>query len=167
MKKIIKLTESDLTKIVKRIINESQDPLSQFTKEELDNIYDRVGRLSQPGFFEDDEAESYLFYTVAKKDENLYGSLVDWLEKNGIYNPRLRQGHRLKTVNESQDPLSQFTEEELEKIYKEVLNMSNPVFFEDWEARNYLYYKVANKDEELFDSLVQWMNGKGFDTRNL
>ena len=101
MKKIIKLTESDLTKIVKRIINESQDPLSQFTKEELDNISDRVGRLSQPGFFEDDEAESYLFYTVAKKDENLYGSLVDWLEKNGIYNPRLRQGHRLKTVNES------------------------------------------------------------------
>ena len=72
-----------------------------------------------------------------------------------------------RIINESQDPLSQFTEEELEKIYKEVLNMSNPVFFEDWEARNYLYYKVANKDEELFDSLVQWMNGKGFDTRNL
>jgi hypothetical protein len=69
--------------------------------------------------------------------------------------------------NESQDPISKFTEEELGKIYQEVLNMSNPVFFEDWEARNYLYYKVANKDKELFDSLVQWMDGKGFDTRNL
>jgi hypothetical protein len=70
------------------------DPLSQFTPEELNKIYDTVGRLSQPGFFEEDEAESYLFYTVAKEDENLYGSLVDWLERNGLDNPRLRHGYR-------------------------------------------------------------------------
>jgi hypothetical protein len=50
-----------------------------------------------------------------------------------------------------------------------VINMSQPEFFEDWEARNYLYYEVANKDEELYDSLVKWImdNKKDFDTRNL
>jgi hypothetical protein len=117
-KSFIRLTESELTRLIKRIVKENEmsdddmsddyygmdmegddenldmDPLSQFTPEELNNIYDTVGRLSQPGFFEDDEAESYLFYTAAKEDKNLYDSLVDWLEKNGIDNPRLRQGHR-------------------------------------------------------------------------
>jgi len=109
MKKIIRLTESDLTRLIKRIVEENEmfdndmegddenldmDPISQFTPEELDTIYDTVYRLSQPGFFEEDEAESYLFYTVAKEDQNLYDSLVDWLERNGLDNPRLRHGYR-------------------------------------------------------------------------
>jgi hypothetical protein len=118
MKKTIRLTESELTELIKRIVEENEmfdddmsddyygmdmegddenldmDPLSQFTPDELNKIYDRVGRLSQPGFFEDDEAGSYLFYTVAGEDQNLYDSLVDWLEKNGIDNPRLRHGYR-------------------------------------------------------------------------
>jgi hypothetical protein len=109
MKKTIRLTESELTRLIKRIVEENEmfdndmegddenldmDPISQFTPEELDTIYDTVYRLSQPGFFEEDEAESYLFYTVANKDENLYNSLVDWLERNGLDNPRLRHGYR-------------------------------------------------------------------------
>jgi hypothetical protein len=124
MKKVIRLTESELINVIKNIIIENDgddkyhdkdmemsdeyydedmegdnenldmDLLSQFTPEELNKIYDRVGRLSQPGFFEEDEAGSYLFYTVAGEDQNLYDSLVDWLEKNGIDNPRLRHGYR-------------------------------------------------------------------------
>jgi hypothetical protein len=74
-----------------------------------------------------------------------------------------------RIINESQDPISKYTEEELENISREVINMSQPEFFEDWDAKNYLYYEVANKDEELYDSLVKWIkdNKKGFDTRNL
>ena len=92
MKKIIRLTESDLTKIVKRIIkeniefniNDTIDPLSQFTSEELMKIKENVIRYSQPGFFEDYEARLYLYYNVAKEDKTIYDSLVEWLERNGV-----------------------------------------------------------------------------------
>lgn len=74
--------------------NLDMDPISQFTPEELNKIHDTVYMLSQPEFLDKDEAESYLFYTVAKEDENLYNSLVDWLKRNGLDNPRLRHGYR-------------------------------------------------------------------------
>jgi hypothetical protein len=82
MKKVIRLTESDLTRIVKRIINESQDPISKYTKEELENISREVIKMSQPEFFEDWEARNYLYYEVANKDKKLYDSLVKWIMDN-------------------------------------------------------------------------------------
>jgi hypothetical protein len=82
MKKVIRLTESDLTRIVKRIINESQDPISKFTEEELEKISRMVINMSQPEFFEDYEARNYLYYEVAKKDKKLYDSLVKWIMDN-------------------------------------------------------------------------------------
>ncbi len=89
MKKVIRLTESDLTKIVRKIIKESEslestDILSQFTNEELMVIKDNVIRYLQPGFFDDWEAASYLRHEVANNDEDLYKALIDWLGKNGV-----------------------------------------------------------------------------------
>jgi len=90
MKKIVRLTESDLHRIVKRVIKENDEsmgdmgPISQFTPSELMDIKDNVIRYSQPGFFEDNEAGIYLFYTVANGDQSLYDSLVDWLGRNGV-----------------------------------------------------------------------------------
>ncbi len=63
---------------------EDMDPISQFTHKELMDIRDNVIRYSQPGFFEDYEAESYLYHTVAGGDEGLYDSLVHWLKRSGV-----------------------------------------------------------------------------------
>jgi hypothetical protein len=41
MKKIIRLTESDLTRLIKRVINEDED-LSKLSDEEIDNEIDDV-----------------------------------------------------------------------------------------------------------------------------
>jgi hypothetical protein len=148
MKKVIRLTERDLSRIVKRVIKESF--IDERDYDYIMEILANEGLHPNSEWF--DEFEHSRFYDDNMTDDEYAEALYDFI----IYGD-----------NESQDPISKFTEEELGKIYQEVLNMSNPVFFEDWEARNYLYYKVANKDKELFDSLVQWMDGKGFDTRNL
>lgn len=84
MKKVIRLSESDLNRIVRRVIKENMDIISMFSPSELENIFNTVGRLSQPGFFEDYEASTYLMYDVAKGDQNIYNSLVNWLSENGL-----------------------------------------------------------------------------------
>ena len=84
MSKIIRLTESDLNKIVRRVIKENMGTISMFSPSELENIYNTVGRLSQPGFFEDYEASTYLMHRVAKGVQDLYNSLVNWLGENGL-----------------------------------------------------------------------------------
>jgi len=108
MKKTIRLTESELTELIKRIVEENEmfdddmsddyydvnmegddenldmDLLSQFTHKELMDIRDNAIRYSQPGFFDDNEVESYLYHTVAGGDEGLYDSLVDWLKRSGV-----------------------------------------------------------------------------------
>jgi hypothetical protein len=114
MKKVIRLTESELINVIKNIIIENDgddkyhdkdmemsdeyydkdmegdnenldmDLLSQFTHKELMDIRDNVIRYSQPGFFDDNEVESYLYHTVAGGDEGLYDSLVDWLKRSGV-----------------------------------------------------------------------------------
>ena len=84
MKKIIRLSETDLNRIVRRVIKENMGTISMFSQSELENIYNTVGRLSQPGFFEDYEASTYLMHGVAKGDQDLYNSLVNWLGENGL-----------------------------------------------------------------------------------
>lgn len=94
MKKVIRLTESDLTRIVKRIIKESEDdmgPLSEFTNEELEEIKYKVIRYLQPGFFDEWEAENYLLYSVSGGNKHLYNSLVGWLEQNGVESYHLKK----------------------------------------------------------------------------
>lgn len=104
MKKIIRLTESDLTRIIKRVIKENEieenwfskrfkknkstpiktirKDISDFTYEELERIWENVVRYVSPGFFEKDEAENYLLYDVTDGDRDLYNSIVDWFEES-------------------------------------------------------------------------------------
>jgi hypothetical protein len=108
MKKTIRLTESELTNLIKKIIKENNEvkenwfskmfkkekpvdsnlepvkkDISDFTREELDKIWINVDRFASPGFFDEWEAEGYLLHTVANGDEKLFNSLVDWFEKDG------------------------------------------------------------------------------------
>jgi hypothetical protein len=101
MKKTIRLTESDLMRIVKKVIKENEEmdflnyrsPIDRpegkitFTSEELNKIKDEVLRLNNPGFFEPYELETYLDGIT----NNLYGEnqkaknkLINWLKSEGI-----------------------------------------------------------------------------------
>ena len=81
MKKTIRLTESDLIRLVKRVIKESKH--NHFSEEELDKIEGRVRRYMNPGFFEDWEAMSYLRDLVDGDDE-LLRKLINRLEDRGV-----------------------------------------------------------------------------------
>jgi hypothetical protein len=86
MKKVVRLTESDLERLVKRIIKENEskeDLFNKFTEEDLEKIKGNVIRYLQPGFFDDWEAKHYMEKVVGN-DKELYKSLVDWLESNGV-----------------------------------------------------------------------------------
>jgi hypothetical protein len=84
--KVVRLTESDLERLVKRIIEENEskeDLFNKFTEEDLEEIKGNVIRYLQPGFFDDWEAKHYMEEVVGN-DKELYKSLVDWLESNGV-----------------------------------------------------------------------------------
>ena len=89
--KVVKLTESDLQRIVKRVLTEGKhldngfknsppESLSRFTTDELKSILGNTIRYSSPGLFDDSEAESYLEYRVANGDTELFKSLVGWMK---------------------------------------------------------------------------------------
>ncbi len=81
MKKIVRLTESDLNRIVKKVIHESL--LSQFSEKELLGIKNRVIRLMNPGFFDENEVVFFL-EDITGGDKRTLKSLVSWLEENGV-----------------------------------------------------------------------------------
>lgn len=84
MKKIIKLTESDLTKLIERIVKESmEDTHIPFGDEELEDIKSGAIRYMQPGFFEDYEVCGYILKR-ANGDKELAHKLVRWLENEGL-----------------------------------------------------------------------------------
>ena len=90
--KVIKLTETDIKRIVKRVLTEGEnsvdygfknsppESLSRFTTDELKSILGNTIRYSSPGLFDDSEAESYLEYRVANGDTELFKSLVGWMK---------------------------------------------------------------------------------------
>jgi len=91
MKKVIRLTESDLTRIVKRVINEAGSPYDDYhreqmwnnpeptpkpTKEDLENELNRIlGRYTRGGM----------------EDHDIYEVLSSWTEN---YNARSIRGKR-------------------------------------------------------------------------
>jgi hypothetical protein len=164
MKKIIRLTESDLTRIVKRVINENEDDMILIPSE-YRGVRMKLGEYANP-------QDIIKMYNELVEEGT---TLVDYSEygtEGMFYNEEgdeIAVDVVLDELNYAIEPIPNFTKEKLEKISRMVINMSQPEFFEDWEARNYLYYEVANKDKELYDSLVKWImdNKKGFDTRNL
>jgi hypothetical protein len=163
MKKIIRLTESDLTRIVKRVIKENEDDMILIPSE-YRGVRMKLGEYANP-------QDIIKMYNELVKEGT---TLVDYSEygtEGMFYNEKgdeIPVDVVLGELNYAYH-ISKFTKEELEKISRMVINMSQPEFFEDYEARNYLYYEVANKDKELYDSLVKWImdNKKDFDTRNL
>jgi len=90
---VIRLTESDLQRIVKRVLAEGEnsdgygfentppESLSMFTDTELQKIKDNAIRLSATGFFDEYEIESYLRYDVAKENPKVFRSLIGWLKR--------------------------------------------------------------------------------------
>ena len=90
--KVVRLTEGDLKRIVKRVLTEGEnsdyygfrntppESLSMFTPDELKQILDNAVRLSDIGFFEEYEVESYLRYDVAKENSRVFRSLIGWLK---------------------------------------------------------------------------------------
>jgi len=90
--KVVRLTEGDLKRIVKRVLTEGEnsddygfrntppESLSMFTPDELKQILDNAVRLSDIGFFEEYEVEDYLRYNVAKENPQVFRSLIGWLK---------------------------------------------------------------------------------------
>ena len=94
---VIRLTESDLQRIVKRVLAEGENSdgygfentppadllylLSMFTYTELKKIAGEAIRLSATGFFDEYEIESYLRYDVAKENPKVFRSLIGWLKR--------------------------------------------------------------------------------------
>jgi hypothetical protein len=108
MKKVIRLTENDLERMVRRIIKESDNDMDwvksitvpDFTNEELDEIKETVMRLLSPGFHEDYEVGSYLS-SVANNDPETEKLLVKWLKSQGVnfYQPEYRDYMSKKNKN--------------------------------------------------------------------
>ena len=102
MKKIIRLTESDLIRIVKKVIKENKESYNDdyrvkgkpmfghsqiedlFTPSELEKIKDNVLRLNNPGFFESYELDSYLD-KVTDNVPKIKKLLINWLKNNEVY----------------------------------------------------------------------------------
>lgn len=51
-KRIVKLTESDLERLVKRIIKEDYDQEMNHTQEEMNDVWDMLNRLNDDNIFE-------------------------------------------------------------------------------------------------------------------
>jgi len=69
MRKIIKLTESDLTRIVKRVINESE---RVYGHEEIDNLYSNLGDDEDVSL---DDSSGELSGQIVKKIDNVKNML--------------------------------------------------------------------------------------------
>ena len=90
--KVIKLTETDIKLIVKRVLTEGEnsvdygfknsppESLSRFTTDELKSILGNTIRYSDTNFYDDWDAEGYLEHRVAKGDIELFKSLVGWMK---------------------------------------------------------------------------------------
>jgi|TARA_R110000796_G_scaffold98184_1_gene205597 hypothetical protein len=98
--KVVKLTESDLQRIVKRVLTEGKhldngfknsppESLSRFTTDELKSILDNTIQYSDSTFNEDWEVEDYLEYRVAMEDPELFKSLVGWMKDEYPFTQRI------------------------------------------------------------------------------
>jgi len=149
MKKVIRLTESDLTRIVKRVIKES-------FMDERDYDY-ILGILANEGLHPNsewfDEFEQSRFYDDNMTDDEYAESLHDFII----------QGDN----EEDMGPLSEFTNEELEEIKYKVIRYLQPGFFDEWEAENYLLYNVSGGNKHLYNSLVEWLEQNGVESYHL
>lgn len=93
MKKVIKISESDLVKIIKRSINEIQwrntlgyndGGPSPYSNNDLEDIRDYFIRFkSESNDVGDYKAARHLYY-YAGGDKRTLNSLIEWLESTGV-----------------------------------------------------------------------------------
>jgi hypothetical protein len=151
--KIIRLTENDLERMVKKIIKESNNSGSiedYFSKEELDEIKEKAARLLSPGFFEDYEVTNYIS-TVSGNDKNVERMLVDWLKSEGLefYQPEYRSdtGY-FDHMDVNEDYMS--SEEDLINDTYELLTDMGYEYVEDLYIQD-LYEAAEILENELYD----------------
>jgi len=78
MKRIIRLTESDLTRIVRRVMNESRGMINEgkTVQETAKNLYDAKG-----GIFGNDKEAQVISELMSIKDANQYNQVNEALKK--------------------------------------------------------------------------------------
>lgn len=90
MKKIIRLSESDLTQLIKRVIKESmwdynqKGPLSKFSDYDLENIRDTYKRYTSDDYYGDPDTASDFLCGVSNQNIITLKSLLNWLEENNV-----------------------------------------------------------------------------------
>ena len=153
MPKIIRLTEADIQRLVKKIIKESNNSGSiedYFSKEELDEIKEKAARLLSPQFFEDYEVTNYIS-TVSGNDKNVERMLVDWLKSEGLefYQPEYRSdtGY-FDHMDVNEDYMS--SEEDLINDTYELLTDMGYEYVEDLYIQD-LYEAAEVLENELYD----------------
>jgi len=166
MKKIVRLTESDLQRIVKRVIKENE-LMGNYDDFNYDiNSFDCGDKVMSGTVDIDGDGTIMINYCSGNEGD------LEYLKEKGreLVKKMMSDFNKIGgTLFEDEsmgdmDPISQFTPSELMDIKNNVIRYSQPGFFEDNEAGIYLFYTVANGDQSLYDSLVDWLSRNGVDT---
>lgn len=157
--KIIRLTENDLERMVKRIIKESNNFGSiedYFSKEKLAEIKETAARLLSPQFFEDYEVTNYIS-TVSKNNKNVERMLVDWLKSEGLefYQPEYRSdtGYLWKPdLDKTSDELGQIFGEDYMSSEEDLINAAYELMYDlDYEYVEDLYIQDLHEAAEILE----------------
>jgi hypothetical protein len=127
MKKVVKLTEADLTKMIQRVVNEQEDDTSM--DEHIDwNIKttdcegSRFGNMSSMGVDKDEDGNISVFIRYCKGDDEE----LEYLKRKA--RRQIKMENQLpsddETISENKKKVVKLTESDLARIIKRVINES-------------------------------------------